>query len=121
MVNANRGVTHGRSEATVRPRSDDIREGAFGAAEKERSGDKNDDGSERRDHNAGARSGSLPEQGPAKALDNSNHGIEAIHRPPRSREETRWIGDRGGEEPDLHEEGHRVLDIAILNIESGKP
>ena len=91
------------------------------AVEEEEAGDE-DDG------DGGSRSGerepgrlAVSGDGPAEAVDDAGHGIESIKPAPANGNESGWIGDGGGEHPELDEEGNDVFDVAIESVERGKP
>ena len=61
------------------------------------------------------------EQRPAESFDDADHRVERVDRPPALGEQAARVGDRGGEQPDLHQERHHVAHVAVPDVERGEP
>src|SRR5216684_95754 len=59
--------------------------------------------------------------GPAEAVNDAGHGIEAVEPAPSCGHERRCVGDGRGEHPKGDEEGDDVADVAIESVERGEP
>src|SRR6266403_5145860 len=59
--------------------------------------------------------------GPAKAVNDAGHGIEAVEPAPALGDEGGRVGDGRSKHPELGEERHDVADVAIKRVEGGKP
>jgi hypothetical protein len=103
------------------PELDPVGNGGLHAIEEEKAAekDKSDDGG-RNDKNEAGRL-AVAGDGPAKAVNYSGHGIEAVEPAPAHGNEGRRIGDGGGEHPELDEEGDDITDVAIESVERGHP
>ena len=101
--------------------SDTVGNGGFHAIEEEDAAE--NDGGYGSGGSGEKRAGRLAvsRDGPAEAVDNAGHGIEAVEPAPSLRNEGGGVGDRGGEHPELDEEWRDVLHVAIEGVESGHP
>ena len=59
--------------------------------------------------------------GPAEAVNDARHGVEAVKPAPAQRNERRGIGDWRREHPELDEEGDHVADISIESVKRRHP
>ena len=55
-----------------------------------------------------------PEDRPAESVDDADHRVEVVDRPPARRHVRRRERDRRHEQSDLHDERHHVAEVAVL-------
>src|SRR5215472_5476308 len=68
-----------------------------------------------------ARRLAVARNGPAEAVNDSSHGIEAVEPAPARGNERRGVGDGRGEHPELGKKRHNVADVTIKSVKRGKP
>src|SRR5882672_9634607 len=100
---------------------DSVGNGGLHAIEEEEAAedDESDDGAGSEQQEAGGLAAAS--DGPAEAVNDAGHGVEAVEPAPAWRDESAGIGDGRGEHPELDEERDDVFDVAIESVESGKP
>src|SRR5258707_3825868 len=110
-----------RPERLSGPGLDSVGNGGLHAIEEEEAAedDESDDGAGSEKQEAGGLAAAS--DGPAEAVNDACHGVEAVEPAPARRDESGRIGDGRGEHPELDEERDDVFDVAIESVESGKP
>ena len=99
----------------------DIREDFFFKPEIERAGHRQGQGDDKPDNDIPPRHGVGAEQGRAKTLDHADHRVEGIEPAPAVGHQTGRIDHRRSIHEQLHDEGHGVLDVAVLDGQGGEP
>src|SRR6266850_712457 len=101
--------------------SDDVSEDSLDPAEEKGARNQNEERGEGRDGDSQAGGPAAPEERPAEAFDDPHERIETVERPPGPAHETGGVGDGRREEPELDQERNRMLDVAVLHIQSREP
>ena len=63
----------------------------------------------------------VPGEGPAEAVNDAGHGIQAVEPALALRDHGAGIVDGGSKRPELDEERDEIADVAIERVQSGKP
>jgi len=61
------------------------------------------------------------EQGPAESVDDAYHGVKRVKQPPPGGNHAAAEADGGNVKAELNDEGDNVTEIAVLDIQRGKP
>ena len=114
------------SSRGMRPESrgtelDAVRNGGLHAIEEEKAAEKNERDGESRSEQQQAGGLAAASDGPAEAVNDTSHGIEAIEPTPGIRDERRRICHRRGEHPELNDKRDDISDVAIESVERGEP
>src|SRR5207248_7624159 len=100
---------------------DAVSNGGLHAIEEENGAEKNEDygggGSEQQQAGGMSAAG----DGPAEAVNDAGHGIEAVEPAPARGHEGRSIGHGRGKHPEGDDEGDDVANVAIKRVERGEP
>src|SRR6266851_5336640 len=112
----------GASIAFAPSPSDQIREARFGPAEAANA----EPQEKRRDREACSETRqielALPaEDAPAKPVDNPDHRVERIDKPPFLRHNVGAEPDRRDVEAELHDEGNNITEITVFDVKRGDP
>src|SRR5215213_5225145 len=109
-----------RMAGVVRFRSDDIGKGSFHPPEVEDATEGERKRGTRRHREDRSRRGA-PEQRPSESVDDPDHRVEAVDRPPRGRNQAARVHDRRGEQPQLREKWQHVPNVPVLDVEGRQP
>src|SRR5437867_12851074 len=100
---------------------DTVGNGGLHAVEEEQAAEENESdgagGNEQEQAGGPAAAG----DGPAEAVNDAGHGIEAVEPAPARGHKGRGVSDGRGEHPEGDNEGYYVADVAIKRVEGGKP
>src|SRR5256885_10058007 len=106
---------------TLRRSLDAIGNGALHALEEAEAAEKDAEDGGAGNEESGRGCVAMSGESPAKAVNNTCHGIKTIEPAPALRNERAGVGDGRSEHPELEKERHDVSDVAIKRIERGEP
>src|SRR5271156_2932024 len=115
---------HGRPSRSVlreplggTARLDAVGNGALHALKEEQAAEKDDQDGNGAGSELRARGLAMAGEGPAEAVDDAGHGIEAVEPAVALRNDRAGVGDRRGKNPELHQKGDDVADAAVQGVE----